>query len=425
MLGGPSADRTSFLNALDVDLARDQASVAVVRVDLDRFSRIRQTFGPATARVVRSTLATRMDELAAGAGHVLRYGEDAFIAIVRVTDTTAEGLEAVAMGIVAAISAPILVDDQLEIAVGSNVGIAAAAHFDDSDPLRLLTGAELAIQRANAIGSRRGIVYEVVTRGDPTRLPQLFADMLSAIAAGQFQPVYQPLVSLPERTISGAEALVRWQHPLHGVLSPIEFIGEAERSGLIRDIDAQMREAACATFASMAAGGRLVVSVNLSAADLDAPDLAEQVQATLSGTGLRADRLVLEVTETALSQDWAGARRRLESLKELGVRLAVDDFGVGHMFLDRLSTGLFDILKIDRSLVIPEDDGSGRHAALLSAINSMAHTLGMDVVAEGVETDEQLDRVMAAGCTRAQGYLFAPPMSSEAFAALAASGAPL
>lgn len=419
MLGGHSADRSLFLSALEADLHRDAGSIAVIRVDFDRFSRIRETFGPAVARIVRSVLMSRLEEIA-GPGHsLLRYGEDSFIGIITITSSRPEDLESTAMGIVEAMSAPIEMQDGLQIAVGTNVGIAAAADFDGHDSLRLLTGAELAIQRANAIGSRRAIVYEVDHHQDPTRLPSLFADMLGAIHDGQFQPIFQPVIDVADRRIHGAETLVRWIHPEHGVLRPGEFMAEAEKSGLIRSIDATVRDAACRQCATWPAG--LDVAINLSAVDLDAPSLPRDIERILAQTGLAPERLVFEVTETALAQAWSRSRRRLEALKNLGTRLAVDDFGSGHMFLDRLSIGLFDILKIDRSLAAPQESEPDRAGSLLSAVTSMAHTLGMSVVAEGVETEGQFDLVRQAGCDQAQGYLFAQPMAAEDFTRLVAT----
>ena len=424
MLGGHAAERTAFLRNLDADLNRDARSVAVVRIDLDRFSRIKQTFGTPIARLVRAELVRRLEVIVGGPERILRYGEDAFIAILRVDDPSPETLETAAMGIIDALSAPMAIEDE-SIAVGCNVGLAAAAHFDETEPLRLLTGAELAIQRANAIGSRRAIVYEVDEHADPTRLPTLFADMLGAIGRGEFTPHFQPVVSLPDRQVTGAEALVRWVHPSHGLLQPGDFIPEAETSGLVRQIDAVVRDEACRRFAELPDELDLVVSVNLSAADLDAPSLADDVAAALQRRQLPAGRLVLEVTETALSQDWARSQRRLRALKALGIRLAVDDFGTGHMFLDRLSTGLFDILKVDRSLVVLEGEDLTRRATLLTAVTSLAQALSMDTVAEGIETQEQLERVIDAGCTRAQGYLFSPPVPAEAFVTLATDARPL
>jgi EAL domain-containing protein (putative c-di-GMP-specific phosphodiesterase class I) len=318
------------------------------------------------------------------------------------------------------VSSPIDIAGE-RIAVGSNVGIAAAAHFSDADALRVLAGAEIAIQRANALGSRRVIVYELAARNDPTRFAQLFADMLPAISAGQFVAYYQPVVSLPDLEVRSAEALVRWVHPGHGVILPSEFLAEAEVSGLIRDIDANVRQAACAACATWPSN--LKVAVNVSAADLDSPAFVDSVAAVLTTANLAPGRLMLEVTETAMSQDWPRARRRLAALKEMGVRLAVDDFGSGHMFLDRLSVGIFDVLKLDRSLITMADDSWGRHRALLSSVTAMATALDLEVMAEGVETPEHLERVIEAGCSFAQGYLFGAPLPPADFAKVATSSA--
>ena len=415
MASSHAAQRTAFLAALDAEIARDPQSVVVVRIDLDRFPRIRETFGVAISRSVRAALIARLEEFVGPTGRLLTYGEDAFAGLLRVGDSSSDALESLGMRLIRTVSAPIDVPDQPPIAVGSNVGIAAGAHFDRTDALRLLTGAELAIQRANAIGSRRAIIYQVAPVDDPTRLPTLFADMLNAIDDRQFQPWFQPVVAVPERRIIGAETLIRWVHPDHGVIQPAEFIPEAEKSGLIRDIDAAVWREACIRSARMSPEQELVLSVNISPADLDFPELIAVVESCLAESGLAPGRLVFEVTETALSQDWPRARRRLEALKSLGTRIAVDDFGSGHMYLDRLATGLFDILKIDRSLVAPTEDPDGRARALLTGVTSLARSLGMRVVAEGVETEEQLSRIIEAGCDRAQGYLFGRPMPEDAY----------
>jgi EAL domain-containing protein (putative c-di-GMP-specific phosphodiesterase class I)/GGDEF domain-containing protein len=415
MTNGHVADRSAFLSALDADLARDPNAVAVVRVDLDRFSRIREVFGATVSRAVRNEIVTRLDAFVAPQGHVLSYGSDSFVAILRVEDTTSEALEDIGMRIVRELSRPVALDGQPDIAVGCNAGIAASPHFPEPDALRMLAGAELAIQQANAIGSRRVIVYRVASMDDPTRLPQLYADMLGAIARAEFEPFFQPVVAIPSRRLVGAEALVRWRHPVHGLIPPAEFIPEAERSGLVRDIDAQIWRSACETAASLTGPGAEHLSVNVSAVDLDFPDLVDVVAGVLASTGLTPHRLVFEVTETALSQDWGRSRRRLEGLRALGVRIAVDDFGSGHMFLDRLGTGLFDILKIDRSLVI--EAGSAHGASLMAGVVSLAHSLDMQVIAEGVETEEQAEQVMATGCEYAQGFLFGRPMTAVEFVA--------
>lgn len=418
MLGGHAADRTRFLAALDNELAVDRDAVLVVRIDLDRLSRIRRVHGSGIARVVTRELASRMQALVAQPDHLLKYAEDAFVVIMRAPSPGGDALEELGMRVIREISAPILIPRQPPIAVGSNAGIGCAADFPESDSLRVVTAAEIAVQHANELGSRRVIVFAPSPQDDLTRLPTLFADMLPSLAAGHFQPYFQPMVSLPDRRIIGAESLIRWLHPRHGVIRPGEFIPEAERSGLIRDIDASVVKDACRVFAELPADLSLRLSVNLSAADLDVPDLPAQVSEVVLDAGLSPSGVVLEVTETAMSQDWSKSERRLAALRDHGFSLAVDDFGAGHMFLDRLNSGLFDTLKVDRSLLVAADSNDGRTMRLLEGVVALARGLGMHVVAEGIEQEEQLQRAVEAGFTRAQGFLFAPPMDAADFAGL-------
>ena len=405
-----------FLDAVAATMAAGR-SCAIVRVDLDRFARLVSTHGDRRANAVRLEIEHRLRQAFGSTSAVCRTGEHSYAGLVPVASLVGDDLKTVGRALVRDLSAPVLTEGGISIAVGCNVGIAASGQFADPDPLRLLTAADIAVQRADSLGSRRVIVYAPPAEDDPSRLPHLFADMLGAIERGEFQPVYQPVYSLPESVFCGVEALVRWHHPQHGLLNPIDFIDEAESSGLVRQIDAEMRRLACSSWTALGQSMDVTISVNLSAADLDEDDLITSVNACLRDTGMPAHSLVLEVTETALASDWTAAQRVLSDLKSLGIRLAVDDFGAGHMFLDRLSTGLFDILKIDRSLVtVGVLEGSDaaererRRTELLNAIVGIAHTFGMVALAEGVETEQERIRVVAAGCDRAQGFLFASPM---------------
>lgn len=413
-LGG-AAERTRFLDVLDAHLRRDALGVVVLRIDLDRFSRIRQVFGTAVAHMIRQGILERIEALAGGPQQVLTLAEDAFMAVVRMS-SDAKAPETIGMRAVQAISAPIQLDGLPPIAVGSNAGVALASDFSVADPLRLMAGAELAVQRANAIGSRRVIVYQVEPVDDPTRLPELFADMLQAIEHGQFTPFLQVVVEPDTGNMAGAEALIRWQHPRHGLLLPGDFVGEAERSGLIRDIDALVWRQVWAFLASLPPEEQFDLSVNLSVADLDFPNLPDRVESLVSEIGVDPRRLVFEVTETAMSQDWPRARERLAAMRGLGCRIAIDDFGSGHMFLERLNTGLFDVLKLDRSITTAAAvEESGRD--LLSGVVSLGHSLGMRVLAEGVETEAQQRVVCEVGCDLAQGYHFGKPTDPADFLA--------
>lgn len=415
MLNDRTSEREAFLSALERDLAAVPESVAVLRMDLDRFERIREMFGAGTARVVHNRIIARMEALTSGPGRLLTYGPDSFIAVVDVPTPSMHALEWAAVQAIEAISAPIVLDDGTRIAVGCSVGVASGADFKNSDSLRILAAAELAIQSANSLGSRRVVVYRPGEHVDPTHIPTLFADMLGAIETDQFVPYFQPVVDLRDLSVVGAEALARWDHPSHGILLPTEFIGEAEASGLIRCIDESVLRHATAQ-AALWPQSELFVSINVSGADLDSEGIIDDVTASLKASGFAAHRLVLEVTETTLAQDWSRALERLQALKSLGIRLAVDDFGAGRMFLDRLATGVFDVLKIDRSIVVTSGALPTHTHVLLSGVTTIAHDLDMTVIAEGVETPEHLERVRAAGCDLAQGYLFGRPLSGPAFA---------
>ncbi len=414
MLNDRASDREAFLSTVDREIAASADSLAVLRLDLDRFHRIRDTFGAGTARLVHNRLISRLEGIVGQPQRLLTYGPASFIALVDVTGCDPVTLEAAGMQVIETVSEPIDVDGQ-RIAVGCSAGIASAADFTGSDALRIVAAAELAVQRANALGSRRAVVYRPAESSDPTRLPTLFADMLAGIESAQFIPYFQPVVALPELAVVGAEAVARWQHADHGLLLPADFMAEAESSGLIRHIDESIRRAAMHEVSHWPSTG-LVLSINLSGADLDAPDLVDDIADCLASTSLAPGRIIFEVTETTLAQDWTRALERLRALRELGLRLAVDDFGTGHMFLDRLTSGVFDILKIDRSL-ISDDHDHDRADALLGGITAIAHDLGMQVVAEGVETTSQLERVLRAGCDRAQGFLFGRPVSPTDFTA--------
>lgn len=403
-----SVDRDSFLMAIERGLVDNPASLAVLRVDLDRFHRIREVFGPGVARIVMTRIVSRLQAFVGSPRRLLLYGPESFVCLAEVRSPESECLERLAQDVIAAVSEPVIMDDGTSIAVGSTVGVASGDDFRDGEPLRIVAAAELAVQRANALGSRRAHVYRVAAALDPTRFPRLFADMLEAVEQGQFIPYFQPVVRLPDLVVGGYEAVARWDHPVHGILMPADFIGEAEASGLIRGLDECVRDLAMRA-ASGWTDSSWVVSINVSAADLDSPKVTDHVRSCLEASALDPSRLILEVTETTMAQDWTTAKARLLELKALGLGLAVDDFGTGHMFLDRLTAGVFDVVKIDRSLVVHTTEDITQAQALLTGVTSLAHDLGMIVVAEGIETRAHLEAVIAAGCDRAQGYYFGEP----------------
>jgi EAL domain-containing protein (putative c-di-GMP-specific phosphodiesterase class I) len=233
------------------------------------------------------------------------------------------------------------------------------------------------------------------------------AALRRAVVEGEFELHYQPLVSLPGGALTGFEALIRWRHPERGLLSPATFLPLAERLGLMRRIGGWVLEEAC--IAAMLWPPGLSVAVNLAPAQLEDGRLPEMIADVLKTTGLPPHRLELEVTETVLLANGDAALGQLLALRDAGVRIAMDDFGTGHSSLTQLRVFPFDRLKIDRSFVKDLPLG-GDAQAIVRAVTGLGHSLGIQVIAEGVETDAQLQQVLAEGCDAAQGYLFGRPV---------------
>jgi EAL domain-containing protein (putative c-di-GMP-specific phosphodiesterase class I) len=252
------------------------------------------------------------------------------------------------------------------------------------------------------------------------------SELAAAIRDGQLRTVYQPLIDMRTGRPVGAEALVRWEHPLEGMRSPDQFIALAEESGLITEIGTLVLDDACQQAARWVAASPelddLMVTVNLSARQVADPDIVETVSAALRRSGLEPSRLVLEITETVLMQDRDAAAATLWQLKGLGVRIAIDDFGTGYSSLAYLRRFPLDILKVAREFV----DGIGRDAhddVITRAIVELAGTLGLLTVAEGIETTQQSEHVASLGCDLAQGFLYSRPIDAEAVSALVAAQA--
>jgi EAL domain-containing protein (putative c-di-GMP-specific phosphodiesterase class I) len=297
--------------------------------------------------------------------------------------------------------------------VGASIGVAVCdAGTQDAD--ELIRRADVAMYTAKRGGGNAVCVHgphlEVPATEDPA------AELERAIGAGQFHVLYQPLIDLASGQLTGAEALVRWDHPTDGTRSPDSFIPLAEETGLIVELGAQVLRDACAQAARWVHARPdlpgLMVTVNLSARQLMHPGIVEDVHAALQAAALEPTRLVLEITETVLMHDRDAAASALWSLKRLGVRIAIDDFGTGYSSLAYLRRFPIDMLKIAREFV----DGLGRDAnddVITRAIVDLADTLGLLTVAEGVESTQQHDHVAALRCDLAQGFLFARPVPAE------------
>jgi predicted signal transduction protein with EAL and GGDEF domain len=289
--------------------------------------------------------------------------------------------------------------------IGVSVGISLAP-TDGADVDALLKCADLALYRAKAEGRDRFRFFEPRMDTEAQARRTLESDMREALARGEFQLYYQPFVSLAESEVTGFEALLRWNHPVRGLVSPAEFIPVAEETGLIVPMGEWILRQACYEAALFPAGTR--VAVNVSAVQFRNPQFVKLVMSALAASSLSPHRLELEITETILMQSSDAVLKTLRQLRDLGVRVALDDFGTGYSSLSYLSSFPFDKLKIDRSFV----SGLGTNpdcAAIVRAIISLGTSLGMTITAEGVETNAQLEFVRAAGCSEAQGFLIDTP----------------
>ncbi len=396
--------------------------VAVLALDIDRFKSLTQSLGlnrqgtealQVLLRQVAQRLVQASKETASGKTTTLgRIAADRFV-LIQTGGTQPDDARALAQAMLAALDAPFEIADK-KLLLRASIGIALAATPDAVGAC--LAHADLALFRAKSEGGGRARFYEPEMDALQRRRHALEADLRLALEKGQFEVHYQPVLNLLTNRIIGFEALLRWRHPERGMVPPADFIPIAEQMGLIEAIGAWVLETACRTVAPWP--GEPGIAVNLSPVQVRNPDIVETVQHILRRTGLAAARLELEITEGVLLAEGPGTLATMQRLKSLGTRIAMDDFGTGYSSLGYLRRFAFDRIKIDRSFVsgFPEDRDC---AAIVNAILSLGRSLGIAVTAEGVETQNQLQRMRAEGCDEAQGYLIAPPLPAhEALAML-------
>jgi EAL domain-containing protein (putative c-di-GMP-specific phosphodiesterase class I) len=284
------------------------------------------------------------------------------------------------------------------------------------DPENVLRDADTAMYRAKEGGKARFEVFDSSMHSHAVALLQLENDLRRAIERREFKVYYQPIVNLDTDEVSGFEALLRWYHPERGLVPPDEFIGIAEETGLIVDIGILVLRESCRQlreWQSRPGLKSLTVAVNLSAKQFAQPDLVSQIKDILLETGLDAQYLKLEITESVVMENAEVARTMLSQLCALGVQLSIDDFGTGYSSLSYLHRFPVKTLKIDRSF-IGRMGANGENSEVVKTINTLANNLGMSVVAEGIETEDQLMQLKAMGCGYGQGYLFSRPLTTEA-----------
>ncbi len=386
---------------------RAGSRLAVLFLDLDRFKLVNDTMGHGVGDEVLRQVAVRLRGCVRAGDTVARVGGDEFVLLL--ANIEKEHVAPLARKMLDEVSAP-LVADTHRLSMTTSAGISLYPE-DGADADALLRNADIALYRAKELGRNNFQLCTPALNAAIRERLNLESGLRRAVDNGEFVLYFQPEVSLPSRTIVGAEALVRWQHPARGLLLPDSFIPLAEDTRLIVPMGEWILREACAQGARFPTGaeGAWFVAVNLSARQFQRGSIVRTVEEALASSGLPANRLELEITESVAVGDTQEAIATLRRLREIGVRIVLDGFGTGHSSLATLKNLPLDAIKIDRTFVaaIP---GGAADAALVMAILGMARGLSLRVIAEGVETEEQLAFLAANGCPQAQGYLFGPPV---------------
>jgi diguanylate cyclase (GGDEF)-like protein/PAS domain S-box-containing protein len=409
-------NRELFMDRLEMTLRRanrGQHQVAVMFLDLDRFKLINDSLGHDVGDRILCTVADRLSAVMRDSDTLARFGGDEFTVLCGEVSDETDALE-VAQRLVRAMGEPVALATG-EVFVSLSVGIALSGTRPQSGA-ELLRNADVAMYRAKERGPARIEVYATDTEQRVVSRLRTSNELHRALERDELELHYQPVVELKSQTLVGMEALVRWRHPTRGLLLPYEFIALAEDSGLIAPLGAWVLNEACRQTAAWVAArknseqepARLTISVNVSALQLAEAGFPGQVAAAIESSGLDPDRLWLEITESALMRDADEAVTILRSLRDLGLHVEIDDFGTGYSSLSYLRRFPVETLKIDRSFVDDLDERS-ENAAIVRAIVGLGDSLGLAIVAEGVERPVQATRLQALGCQFAQGYLFGKP----------------
>jgi diguanylate cyclase (GGDEF)-like protein len=415
-------NRAQAMSLIEQALHRAQRAgtkTALMFVDLDRFKAVNDNLGHAAGDEVLRTAARRMRSAVREGDIVARLGGDEFVILLEAVDDEADSVN-LAERIVMLTAEPMRISER-DVRVGASIGLAFCRDgYVDAD--RLLHEADAAAYRAKDAGRDRVEVFDDDLRTQLKQRSDLEASIRSALAQKEFTLHYQPLVGLMTGATDGMEALIRWNRPDHGLVTPDDFIPVAEQSPLINEIGRWVLMEACRQLVRWQSEGtasdELTMSVNISGRHIASSDFIADVTAALAETGVRPDRLIVEITETVLVDDPI-ATRNMQAIRELGVQIAIDDFGTGFTSIGQLPKLPVDSLKIDRSFVASTDPA---HRELVRLIVAAAHAFGLTVVAEGIELDEQADGLRELQVESGQGFLFARPQAAETLFQLSPTG---
>jgi len=399
-------NRTLFREQLEkaLRLAKRADQLAVLCLDLDHFKEINDTLGHPIGDALLREVARRLGECVTEHDTVARLGGDEFAIVQFCSNCEPSVVSALASQVVERIAAPYEIGGH-QLVIGVSIGISLAPE-DGKDPDELLQKADLALYRAKADGRGTYRFFETGMDARAQARRMLERDLRLALQRDEIAVYYQPIRDVEGDRIVAFEALARWNHSLRGLIAPNNFIPVAEETGLIVPLGEIVLGKACADAATWP--DDIAVAVNLSPVQFKNPNLVTSVKAALQASGLAADRLELEITESVLLQNSEATLAVLHELRSFGVRISLDDFGTGYSSLSYLRSFPFDKIKIDRSFVT-DLATRGESMAIVRAVTGLGKSLGIVTTAEGVETDTQFDLLRQEGCTQAQGYLFSPP----------------
>ncbi len=410
-------NRRRLLDLLTQTLQRTSGttSVSALLIDIDNFKEINDSLGHTFGDRLLVSIAARLSGLLEAGDSAARIGGDEFVVAIERAHGEKQTTD-LCDQILSALSVPFIIEGR-ELTITASAGLAFDHDRSNSAEL-LLRNADTAMYKAKGLGKRQVVVFESLMHTATFDRLELRADLARAVAHEQFEAFYQPIVQLATRKIVGAEALVRWRHPERGLVGPGMFIPLAEESGLIAPIGEFMLNTACSDLSTWRAEfGQQVedftISVNLSVQQLHDRRIVGKVSDILERTGLPAERLVLEVTESTLITDTEMIASTMQQLRSFGTRLAIDDFGTGYSSLGYIQQFEFDVLKIDKTFV--DDLDSFTNQRIVTAVLQLAEQLGVKTIAEGIEEELQGELLKALGCKLGQGYLYAKPMPAKEF----------
>jgi diguanylate cyclase (GGDEF)-like protein len=402
--------------------AEVHASVAVLLLDLDHFKAINESFGHKFGDQLLLSAADRIKNQLSLQAKLARIGGDEFAILLQELSEASQAAK-VADELYNRLSEPFEIEGR-PITTSFSIGIALSQFQTDNQAETLMQDAHRAMSRARALGKEHYEIFDPGMRTEAVKRFQLEAELRLAISNQEFLLYYQPIIKLKTGKLAGFEALVRWQHPQQGFVSPGAFIPAAEESGLIIPMGNWILEQACAQMQQwqeqFPQAKRLMVSVNLSTKQFNQANLSQEVANILDKTGLNSQSLKLELTESAAMEDVNGAIAQLVKLKSLNLKLSLDDFGTGYSSLSYLHQLPTDTLKVDQSFVGRMEEQSGEDSGIVKTIISLGHQLGMDVIAEGIETASQLAGLRQLNCNYGQGYFFSKPLPQEGATVLVA-----